>query len=242
MHVKNKVAIVTGASSGIGLATAKLLAKHGAKVALVVRSKDKLEKLAKTLPDAMAVQTDMTNIQDIKTMIAKVKKHYGTIDILVNNAGQGYDATVVNIDIPTFRKVFDLDVVGPLAAMQEVIPLMKKQKGGAIVNISSGTALMALPGMAAYSSLKRALAGISLTAREELTPDNISVTVVYPYITDTDFEKNTIKHGSGEDSDAGGGPPFPADSPEHVAEIILEAITGGKAELYAHEWMNPAKK
>jgi len=122
--------------------------------------------------------------------------------------------------------------------MQEVIPIMKKQKEGVIINISSGTALMFLPNMSAYSSLKRASVGISLTAREELKDDNISVSVVYPYITLTDFEKNTIReNGKIEIEENDDGPPYSADSLEYVAEKILEGIKSEKAEIFAHDWM-----
>ena len=138
----------------------------------------------------------MSKIDDVKRMIRKVVEHFGRIDILVNNAGQGYDTPVEKTDIEVFRHIFDLDVVGPLAAMKEVIPIMRKQGGGAIVNVSSGTALMILPNNGPYSGLKKALAHISLTAREELEKDNIVVSVVYPFITLTDFEKNTIKDSS----------------------------------------------
>ena len=114
MNIKDKVAIVTGASSGIGLATAVLLAKNGAKVVLAARSKDKLATLAKKLPHSLAIPTDMTKENEIKQMINSAKKHFGRIDILINNAGQGYDAPVENIDIDTFHKLFNLDIVGPL--------------------------------------------------------------------------------------------------------------------------------
>lgn len=115
---------------------------------------------------------------------------------------------------------------------------MKKQKGGAIVNISSGTALMALPGMSAYSSLKRALAGISLTANEEFKEHNITVSVIYPYITATNFEKNTIKTKRVQSqNDEEGDWDAKADPPELIAKKVLEAIETGKAELYAHDWM-----
>lgn len=115
---------------------------------------------------------------------------------------------------------------------------MRRQGQGAIINISSGTALMYLPNMGAYSSLKRALVGISLTAREELKKKNISVSVVYPYITDTDFEKNTLKDGL-EDMEwgEGSGPSQPPDTAEFIAEKILEAVKTGEAEIFAHEWM-----
>lgn len=238
MIVKGKVAIVTGASYGIGEATARLLSQKGAKVALAARTEKKLHKLAKELPDSFVVPTDMTSPQQIKDMVKKVHNHYGRIDILVNNAGQGYDAPIEKVDIDTFHNIFDLDVVGPITAMQQVIPIMRKQGGGAIVNISSGTALMNLPNMAPYSSLKKALAGISLTARVELAPDAIVVSLVYPFITATNFEKNTIKHGLSEEDDEDTGSLPPADPPEYAAEKILEAITSGKDIVYAHDWMN----
>ena len=122
-------------------------------------------------------------------MVSRAMEHFGRIDILVNNAGQGYDAPVEKTEIPTFRYIYDLNVIGPLVAMQQVIPIMREQGGGTIINISSGTALMNLPGMSPYSSSKRALAGISLAAREELQADNIVVSVVYPYITRTGFRR-----------------------------------------------------
>jgi short-subunit dehydrogenase len=237
MNVQNRVAIVTGASSGIGLAVSKLLAKRGSKVALVSRSNERLESISKSLPNSFAIAADMTQEGEIRKMVGMTKDHFGRIDILINNAGQGYDAPVEKIDVDTFRHVFELDVVGHLIAMQEVIPVMRSHGGGTIVNISSGTALMYLPKMGAYSSLKRALAAISLTAREELKDDNIVVSVMYPYITLTEFEENTIKDVAESDDGQEGGPPFPPDTAEYVAEKILEGMENGEAEIFAHDWM-----
>ena len=237
MDIKNKVAIVTGASKGIGLATAKLFSQKGAKLVLVSRSEDRLENIARDLPDAIAVPADMTKLPAITRMIDRAAENFGGIDILVNNAGQGYDATVEDIKADPFHYIFDLNVLGPVIAMQQAIPFMRKRCGGAIVNVSSGLALMYLPGMGAYASLKRALAHISLTAREELKDYHISVSVVYPYITLTDFEKNTIKTASvAEDAEEGG--PYKPDSAEFVAGKILEAVEGGDPEIFAHDWMN----
>jgi short-subunit dehydrogenase len=237
MNIQERVVIVTGASSGIGLATAKLLAKHGAELVLVSRSKEKLERLSAELPNSLAVPADMTRISEIEGMVRKTMEHFGRIDVLINCAGQGYDAPVEKTNVDTFHRIFDLDVVGPLVAMQQVIPIMRKQGGGVIVNVSSGTALMVLPFNGAYSGLKRALANISLTAREELKNDNIVVSVVYPYMTRTDFEKNTIKDAVPEAGEQDGGPPFPADTAEYVAQKILEGIESGEAEIFPHDWM-----
>lgn len=238
MNPRDKVVIITGSSSGIGLATARLLAKLGARIALVSRSKEKLEKLSRELPNSLVVTADMTKIPEIKKMVEQTEDHFGRIDILINCAGQGYDAPVEKTNIGTFQYIFDLDVVGPLVAMEQVIPIMRKQGGGTIINISSGTALMYLPNNGAYSSLKRALASISLTAREELKNDNIVVSVVYPYMTLTNFEKNTIKDSVPEGGEQGEGPPFPPDTSEYVAQKILEGIESGEAEIFLHDWMS----
>jgi short-subunit dehydrogenase len=242
MDITNRVAIVTGASSGIGYSTAKLLSSKGAKLALVARSEDKLEKLALELPEAVAFPADISKPDAVISIVKAVLQHFGRIDILVNNAGQGYDAPVEKTNLCVFQYLFDLDVVGPVVALKEVVPVMRMQGGGAIVNISSGTALMQLPDMGSYSALKAALAQLSLTAREELKEDNITVTVVYPYITLTDFEKNAIKDASTttqEETFEEQQTYSKADSAEYVAQLIVGAIESGEAEVFAHNWMKP---
>ena len=242
MDPKDKVAIVTGASSGIGLATAKMLSAKGAKLVLTARSKDKLEALASQLPDSVAVVADMTKILDIERIVQEAKNRFGRIDILVNCAGRGYDVPVEHTDVDVFHYIFDLDVVGPVVAMQKVIPIMRKQGEGSIVNVSSGTALMYLPNNGLYGGLKRTLAHISLTANVELKKDKIAVSVVYPYITDTPFDENTIKAPTVTWEGEGGGPPFPPDKAEYAAQKIVEAIETGQAEVFAHDWMkNPRR-
>lgn len=238
MNIENKVVIVTGASSGIGLATAKLLSKRGSKLVLVSRSRKKLEELSRELPGSLAVQADMTKVHKIERMVRCAEEHFGRVDVLINCAGQGYDAPLEKTDVDTLRYVFNLDVVGPLVAMQQVIPIMRKQGGGSIINISLGTALMHLPNMGGYSALKRALADISLTAREELKKDNIVVSVVYPYVTLTDFEKNTIKDPSLRDeTEQTSTERPPPDTAEFIAQKIIVGVESQEAEILAHDWM-----
>jgi short-subunit dehydrogenase len=235
--LSGKVAIVTGASSGIGRATARLLAENGVKVALVSRSLPDLERLSEELPGTRAFPADMTKIPQIKRMVKDIREYFGRIDILVNNAGQGYDAPLEKIDLNTFRYIYNLHIIGPVVAMQQVIPVMRKQGGGTIMNISSGTALMHLPGMSPYASSKRALATISLAARQELAMDKIVISVVYPYITLTDFEKNTIRAIPVPETEIEPTGPYPADSAEFVAEKIVGGILSGEAEIFSHDWM-----
>ena len=243
MDVKGKVVLVTGASTGIGLEVARLLAKNGAILALNARSKDKLDQLVKELPGSASFPADMSDESAVRKLIENVQKKFGRIDVLINNAGRGMQSPVEAIDIKEYRNLIGLNIVGPLVAMQAVIPLMRNQGGGTIVNISSGTTLMFAPGLSGYSATKRALNGITLTARNELSKDKITVSLVYPYITKSDFYKNMLFAGAKpENADEFVAGRAPADTSEYVAELILKVIETGEAEIFAHDWMNKAMK
>lgn len=235
MNIKGKVAIITGASSGIGLATARLFSEKGAKVVLAARSKKKLAELEKELPNSLAIPTDLTKPAQLKNLIQKTLKHFGRIDVLVNNAGQGMSSLVEKIDLKDYRSIIELNVIAPLTSMKFAIPIMRRQGGGAIVNVSSMVSKMYIPGIAAYASIKYALNALSLTAREELKKDKIVVSLVHPYITDTNFFKNVIKEknkpiATRASQQVDRGMP-PADPPEKVARHILQAVETGKAEI-----------
>jgi short-subunit dehydrogenase len=237
MKIKDKVIIVTGASMGIGRAVAVLLAREGAHVVLAARKEVELKKLAETLPGSLAVGTDMTVEKDIDRLIAETMKKFGRIDVLINNAGQGIYSAVENTDVDNYRKIFELNVVAPLMAMQKVIPIMRRQGGGMIVNISSMVSKAYYPYLGAYASTKYALNALSLTARAELEKDNIIVNIMLPGLTETDFGKNALKSDAvakGMESRNRAGMPKP-DSAEYVATRVKHAIETGAAETLAHE-------
>jgi short-subunit dehydrogenase len=231
MQIKDGVFIVTGASSGIGLSTAIALSDRGANVALLARSTDALQKLAQQLPGSLPVTVDMTQFDRVREAVGAVHRHYGRIDGLVNNAGRSYAAAVEEIDPALFDEIFHLNVLGPIVAMQAVIPPMRAQGGGSIVNINSGTAFMTVPHYSVYSSSKRALLGFSLTARAELEKDRIVVSEIYPFITATNFGKNRMGNpAAGPSSNYADG-----DKPEFVAGLVRQAIEEGQAQYFAND-------
>jgi short-subunit dehydrogenase len=231
MQIKNHVFIVTGASSGIGLSTAIALSDRGGKVALFARGSDALQKLARQLPGSLPVTVDMTEFDRVREAIRAVHQHYGHVDGLVNNAGRSYAASIEEIEPALFDEIFHLNVLGPIVAMQAVIPAMRAQGGGCIVNINSGTAFMTIPQYSVYSASKRALLGFSLTARAELEKDRIVVSEIYPFITATNFGKNRMGNpGGGPAANYGDG-----DKPEFVAGLVLQAIEEGQAQYFAND-------
>lgn len=217
-----RVVLVTGASSGIGEATARLAARYGARLVLAARRADRLEALAAELGEAVPVPTDMRDPAQIRRMVDRAVSAYGTVDVLVNNAGQGLHVPVEQIRLEDFAAVTELNVYGSLLAMQAVIPLMRKAGGGHIVNVSSGTTLMTPAGTAGYAATKAALNMLSVVARAELADDGIVVSTAYPFITATEFH-DRLRAGAGPQRVPGLEP----QSPEEVAEAILGLVATG---------------
>jgi len=240
MSIQNKVVIVTGASSGIGRATAIHLASLGAHVVLAARSKDVIEEFSTALPGSMAFATDMTDFGQIRALVRETVARFGRLDALVNNAGRAYEATVEKTDLEAMEQIFRLNVMAPIVAMQEAIPALRKTGGGSIVNIGSGTAFMAIPGYSVYSSSKRALAGFTLTARGELASENIRVSLVHPRLTATSFGENKLRTETDNGLLGRAGADYTqGDPPEKIAELVHQAIVEGGAEYFAHEDMVP---
>jgi short-subunit dehydrogenase len=229
MKIQGKIVIITGASEGIGKALAENLSARGAKLVLAARSDDKIQALAAQLPGSIGVHADMHQEADIQSVIEAALKKFGRIDILVNNAGRGLVGPLETIELDQYKEVMDLNVYAPLRAMQMVIPLMRKNGGGLIVNISSMVSKNAYPTLGAYASTKYALNALSFTARAELAKDNIAVSVFHPKMTATRFGANAAGTSVDFSSRPNGAPP-PVDTAEAVAEKIVELIGTEAAE------------
>ncbi len=228
MEVRDAVAIVTGASGGIGRATARELAKRGAQVVLAARSAERLEALAAEMPGATAIVTDLRKPEEVTRLISRTHEIFRRIDILVNNAGQGLLAPVESIDLKAYRAIVELNVFAVLEAMQATIPVMRERERGVILNVSSLVSKNYFPGLAAYASTKYALNALSLTARAELSHEGIAVCVFHPKMTATDFGANAL--GTTYDSSAGR-PGMQVDTAEAVARRIVDQIESEEAEV-----------
>jgi short-subunit dehydrogenase len=236
MDMAGKVAIVTGASAGIGLATAQRLASAGARVVLAARSAEKLQALAAGLKscgcEVLAVPTDLRVRSQVEQLVEGAFRHFGRIDILINNAGQGLAGLVEKVGADEFLRIIELNLLAPLYAMQAVIPKMRQAGGGMIVNVSSMVSKMHIPGLATYAATKSALNTLSQTAGQELSGDNIKVCTVFPRLTATDFGKNSLGDQEFRSRQRSVGGSVPVDSADFVAARILQAIQMEVLEQY----------
>jgi short-subunit dehydrogenase len=229
--LSGRVAIVTGASSGIGLETARQLAPAGVRVALCARRKDRLERVAEEMRsqggDVAVHALDVTDATAVRWMVEEVAGRWGRIDVLVNNAGRGLSATVEQTTTDELRALLELNLVAVLTATQAVLPLMRRQGSGHIVNVSSIVGRRGVPYRAAYSATKFALGGLSETLRVELHGTGIRVSLVYPIATRTEFH-------SAESQKTPWKRVGPMQSAERVARAIVRCIRRPRLEVYPY--------
>jgi short-subunit dehydrogenase len=232
VDLSSKVIILTGASDGMGREIGYLLGDEKATVVLAARRKERLEEVARVIESrggtALVVPTDLRDQSQIANLVRTAFDTYGRIDILVNVAGMGYYDFLEENTAEEVREQFDVNVVAPVELMRQVIPIMKAQRSGHIVNFASYASRIAAPPLTIYASTKYAIEGITDALRRELSPWNIKVTRVHPSAVDTTFNAKAERHG---------GIHYPYDkltgvTKEHVAKLIIRVLKHPRIAIY----------
>ena len=228
MDFKNKVILITGASSGIGKETAIKFAKLGANIILVARRKDKLEQVANELKEfnviTLVCQCDVSKKDQVKEMSKIVLEKFESVDILVNNAGFAIYGSVSNLTIDEIESQMETNYFGMIYCIKNFLPSMLKKKSGHIVNVASVAASFGLPGIASYCASKFAMLGFSEGLKHELKNTGVGITVVSPIMVRTNF----FEHPS-----FGKMPKFSPTSlsTKTVAKAILKAANSPRLEI-----------
>lgn len=190
-NIENKVVVITGASSGLGEAAARMLAAEGASVVLGARRTDRIEALADELKQnggkAIALATDVTNASQVKQLVELAVKEFGKVDAIINNAGLMPQSPLDRLKISEWDQMIDVNIKGVLYGIAAVLPYMKEQKSGHIINVSSVAGHKVRAGGAVYSATKHAVRVISEGLRQEVKPYNIRTTIISPGAVDTEL-------------------------------------------------------
>jgi len=232
MDFKNKVVLITGASSGIGKETAIEFAKLGANIVLVARRKDKLEQVANELKEfhvsTLVCQCDVSKKDQVKEMSKTVLEKFDSVDILVNNAGFAIYGSVSDLSIDEIESQMETNYFGMIYCIKNFLPSMLKKKSGHIVNVASVAASFGLPGIASYCASKFAMLGFSEGLKHELKDTGVGITVVSPIMVRTDF----FDHHSFEKMPKSvSGNSLTSLSSKTVAKAILRAANSPRLEI-----------
>jgi NADP-dependent 3-hydroxy acid dehydrogenase YdfG len=183
-NIEGKIVVITGASSGLGEATALHLSERGASVVLGARRSDRIEALAQAIQDkggkAMAVTTDVTRVEDVQKLVDAAIEAFGRVDVIINNAGLMPHSPLERLKIDDWNRTIDVNLRGVLHGIAAVLPHMQRQKSGHIINVSSVAGHKVNPGGAVYSATKTAVRVISEGLRQEVKPHNIRTTIISP--------------------------------------------------------------
>lgn len=232
MKLHGKVAVITGASMGIGEAIARLFLQEGAKVVLCARDLPRTEaatqRIGGTGENTLAVSCDVSKREQVDALMQAALKKFGRIDVLVNNAGFGLNDSVEKMNVADLRAMFDTNLFGTIECIQAVAPIMRQHGGGDIINISSVSGHISTPYMGGYAATKHAMNAIGKAARLELLRHNINVCTVCPGYIATEFTKNMVK---GTQPQRVGGSNKWAVGPEVVAKDTLNALLKRKRQV-----------
>jgi short-subunit dehydrogenase len=232
VRLKNARVIVTGASSGIGRAIAVEFARRGARLALASRNRPALEEVAASIKaqgggSAVIIPTDVTAEGAVKQMADTAIRELGGIDILVNNAGQGMSATIADASSADVENLFALNVIAAAAAIRAVVPIMRAQHSGMIINISSMAGRVVIPRIGYYSASKFALTAIGDALRMEESQRGIRVMNVFPGQTVSRFGENRLGTRGRQAHQV-----LPPVSAEKVARRIANAVGRNHRSVY----------
>ncbi|OUL33428.1 oxidoreductase [Nostoc sp. T09] len=223
-----KVAIITGASAGIGEATALALAAEGAKVVLAARRGDRLNALAQRIKNgggqALPIITDVTDETQVQNLVQKTKAEFGQIDILVNNAGIAAVGAIDGGNTSDWKEMINLNLLGLLYVTHAVLPILKAQGAGHIVNISSVAGRTARVGIGVYNATKWGVNGFSESLRQEVCKQNIRVTIVEPGLVNTEIDDRISDPIAKQSSQERRRSITPLES-EDIAAAIVYAVT-----------------
>jgi NADP-dependent 3-hydroxy acid dehydrogenase YdfG len=223
-----RVALVTGASSGIGVATARALAAAGADVAIAARRQDRLDALARDLEKsgvkALVLAADLLREDENRRIVAATEAHFGRLDILVNNAGVMLLSPVDGANSDDWRRMLELNVLAPMVSSQAALPGMRARGDGHIVNISSTAGRIANPNVSGYSASKFGVVAFSESLRREVYKDRIRVTVIEPGIVETELREH-IPHASTKQAIDAFAASVRQLQPEDVANAVLYCVT-----------------
>lgn len=190
-NIKGKVVVITGASSGLGEATAQLLSKEGAILVLAARRAERIEKLAHTIREnggeALAIPTDVSNAGQVQNLVDTAVKEFGKIDVILNNAGVMPLSALEDLKIHEWERMIDVNIKGVLYGIAAALPYMKERKSGHFINVSSVAGHKIFGGSAVYSATKSAVRVISEALRQEVTPYNIRTTIISPGAVKTEL-------------------------------------------------------
>lgn len=228
--LKDRVAVITGASSGIGRATALALAREGVAVVLGARRAERLqatvEEIARGGGRACALRTDVTRPEEVRCLVGEAVTRFGRLDLLLNNAGLGYFGRLESMPVEEARYLFDVNVMGTLHGIQAAVPVMRSQRSGHIITVSSVVGKRATPGSGMYAATKFAQVALSEALRLEVAEAGIAVSVICPVSTTTEFFETARARSPFKIDPVG-----PKYSPEQVAEVILRCARRPRAEV-----------
>jgi NADP-dependent 3-hydroxy acid dehydrogenase YdfG len=223
-NIKDKVVVITGASSGLGEATARALAKNGAKLVLGARRLDRLKALASelSLGDKAAVQTDVSNYAQVKHLVDHAVKVHGRVDVVLNNAGLMPLSPLDRLKIEDWDRMIDVNIKGVLYGIAAALPHMKAQKSGHIINVSSVAGHRVRPTSTVYSATKTAVRVISEGLRQEVTPYNIRTTIISPGAVSSELLESITEEDIAQNLSGVRDMAIPADS---FASMVLFAMS-----------------